>query len=260
MEVRKAVVAGYFYPASKQELQRYIKKMLEQAKNAGIKNIRAVVAPHAAYSYSGQVAASVYKQISKSFKKVVLMGCNHSYYFFSGISVGIYDYYETPLGRVKVWKKAKELAKSFTFFEPAHQTHILEVQLPFLQVILQNFEILPIVIGSVTQADLAFLAKKLEEILDEKTLLIVSSDLSHYHNYETAKKLDQSCIKAIEKLEVSSLKKQEACGLEAIITLVLLAKSKGWKAKKILYMNSGDVSGNKLQVVGYGGIAFYEEK
>jgi AmmeMemoRadiSam system protein B len=260
MSVRQPQVAGYFYPDNKKELDKMIDDFLNKAKKLKLGKVRAIIVPHAGYVYSGQVAAHGYKQIDETYKKVFIIATNHSQYaIFSGASVPKFDYYETPLGKVKVSPAVKDLLKHdlFTSDEYAHLTHVEEVQLPFLQKILKDFEIIPIVLSNLVEEECKQLAEIIEKYLDD-ALVVISSDLSHYHPYEQAVKLDKNCISAIEKQDVEKTKTSEACGLDAILTLLYIAKTKKWKSKIIEYKNSGDVTGDKSGVVGYASIAFYD--
>jgi len=151
----------------------------------------------------------------------------------------------------------EKITPPFIEFDLAHlQEHCLEVQLPFLQVALgKQFSILPLVVGEVNPEKLA-----LEKIVKDEDLIIVSSDLSHYHTYSTAKELDQLTIEAILKNQITILETQgEACGLQPILSLLYLAQKKGWQAKSLDYRNSGDTAGDKSRVVGYAALAFFEK-
>lgn len=260
MRIRPPQVAGYFYPANRDELIKTIRFFLEKAEDLQFGKIRSLISPHAGYVYCGEVAAWGYKQIeSLDYRKVIILASNHSYAAYVGASVPKFDFYETPLGKVKVSPLVKNLlkVKPFLSVKEAHMTHVVEVQLPFLQTVLEDFEIVPIVLSMTGEEEQKMLAEILENHLDEKTLIIVSSDLSHYYAYDKATQLDKSCLKAIEKQDVQLVKTQQACGLEAILVTLMLARKLGWKSKVILYKNSGDTTGSKSEVVGYGSVAFY---
>lgn len=280
-KVRGPAVAGIFYPNNEIDLTKQIDEYLAEAKGEPIKNLRALICPHAGYVYSGKIAAVAYKQlIGRDFDTVILLGPSH-YAAFSGAAVIDANAYETPLGMVPISPKAAELGKikpfainppcdvqrpNFwlqspkklpAFGEDKADTweHSLEVQLPFLQRTLKKFSIVPVVFGEV---DPEAVAKVLGKFLDDRTLLVVSTDLSHYHPYAAANKLDTSCVQAICDLSIEWMTQQEACGKSPVLTLMEIAKQKGWKAKLLDYRNSGDTSGNKDAVVGYAAIAFYE--
>ncbi len=248
--IRRAVAAGTFYPSNKERLQVMIKTFLENVKTDDI-NARGFVMPHAGYMYSGQVAAYGYKIIqSLKIKRVILLGPSH-FIPFVGSSISTVDFWETPLGKVKVEK----VKTKFLDFPEAHKyEHSIEVQLPFLQFVLEDFQIVPISLGDDDYKDVE---KEIEPLIDN-AIIIASSDLSHYHNYDTAVKIDEVANKSIPSLNIKKAEKIEACGKTAILALMQLAKKMGWKGKKLFYANSGDTAGDKSQVVGYGCYAFYE--
>jgi AmmeMemoRadiSam system protein B/AmmeMemoRadiSam system protein A len=280
-KIRGPAVAGLFYPKAETDLAKQIDEYLAEAKPEPIKNLRALICPHAGYEYSGKIAASAYKLlVGRDFDTVIVLGPSH-YAAFDGAALTEADAYETPLGLIPISPKNAELAKIKPFAvnppceveRPAfwHQSpmqlpafgedkpdtweHSLEVQLPFLQRTLKKFSIVPVVYGNV---DPEAVAKALLKFIDDRTLVVVSSDLSHYHPYEAAKKLDTSCVRSICDLSTEWMMQQEACGKAPILTLMEIARQKGWKAKLLDYRNSGDTSGNKDRVVGYAAIAFYQ--
>jgi len=275
-KIRFSAVGGQFYPGEKENLEKMIENFLKETQTPEIKGeIFGILVPHAGYIFSGFVAAHCYKAIEgKEFKTVILIGDSH-YERFEGVAVWERGEWETPLGKIKVDENLaqKILKRSERFFvrDSAHIfEHSLEVQLPFLQKILKNFKILPLIFGS-EDKDWKELAKTILEILKEKKILIVtSSDLSHYPPYEMAKKVDFETIDAIlssnpeifkekvEKLErefpqISTF----CCAQDSVKTILEISKSLRGKPKLLKYQNSGDtVFGEKFQVVGYGGIIF----
>ncbi|MGD0516256.1 MAG: AmmeMemoRadiSam system protein B [Thermoguttaceae bacterium] len=280
-KIRGPAVAGLFYPKAETDLTKQIDEFLAEAKPEPIKNLRALICPHAGYEYSGKIAASAYKQLSgRDFDTVIVLGPSH-YAAFDGAALTEADAYETPLGLIPISPKNAELAKikpfainppceverpsfwrqspkqlpAFGEDKPDTWEHSLEVQLPFLQRTLKKFSIVPVVYGNV---DPEAAAKVLLKFIDDRTLVVVSSDLSHYHPYEVAKKLDTSCVRSICDLSTEWMMQQEACGKAPILTLMEIARQKGWKAKLLDYRNSGDTSGSKDRVVGYAAIAFYQ--
>jgi len=234
--------------------------------------------PHAGYNFSGQVAAYGYKAIARdNFETVILIGDSHCERF-DGISFWEKGKWQTPLGEVETDEQLAKiiLEKSERFFvrDSAHLfEHSLEVQLPFLQMVLKNFKILPIVFGSENK-DWKQLAKAILEVKKEKKILIVaSSDLSHYPAYSEAKEVDRETIEAIlacqpeifaqkiKELEERSIANAQtfACGQDSIKTILEIAKKMGAKAELLTYANSGDSPfGDKFQVVGYCAISFYQ--
>jgi hypothetical protein len=279
--VREPAVAGLFYPAEPKQLSAMLDRLLAAAETQPLGTLRALICPHAGYEYSGPIAAHSYKQLAgRDVRTVLLMAPSH-YAFFDGVSVLDAEAYKTPLGLVPVSSKSVELAKEKPLRPeprggvrrppwsgqspkragareddtPETWEHSGEVQVPFLQKSLTNFSLVSLVFG---QVDPRKAADVLAKHLDDQTVLIASSDLSHYHPYEEARGLDESCVKAICELDLAKLKNAEACGLGPIQTLVHLAKTKGWHTKLLDYRNSGDTAGDKSGVVGYAAIAFFE--
>jgi MEMO1 family protein len=253
MRIRKPVVAGTFYPAGKEELSSMIKGFLSKVPTHDIPGeLKAIIVPHAGYEYSGQVAACAYALLKEMApKKILILGPSHYEYFY-GIAGDTNEAWETPLGRVKV--TSHNLQK----FEQAHaREHSIEVQVPFLQSVLKDFEIMPAATGD---DDSDIIAEQIKPLLNDH-FLVVSSDLSHYHSYADASKLDKMTCGAIETLNPNKLiARGEACGMKGITAVLMLAKDLGWKCKLLCYRNSGDVTGDKDRVVGYASIAFYKEK
>ena len=253
MSIREPVVAGTFYPAEKDVLEELIAGFLKTVPSRTLGGkLKALIVPHAGYSYSGQVAAHAYallqtRTIGK--RNVVLLGPSH-FVPFGGVAADTHEQWKTPLGTVS-------LAQStFPAMEEAHRTeHCLEVQLPFLQKTLSSFTITPLVTGDAQPHEIA---EKLRPLMDT-SLFIISSDLSHYHDYATAVSNDKVTIDAILRLDNDALRgKGEACGMIPILTALELAQELKWKRTLLEYKNSGDVSGYKKEVVGYASIAFYQ--
>ena len=261
MKVRRSAVAGAFYPQDKFELKEMVENFLSAAPLYKLDNIRAAVSPHAGYIFSGPVAAYTYKQflnldLNKNWT-IFLLGPSH-YAYFSGASMGVFDFYETPLGLVKVSSVARAIIEEegFSFVIDAHvEEHCLEVQLPFLQIVFPKFEIVPIVFSEISYK---YLALVLDKYLNENSILLVSSDLSHYHPYDIARSIDKHCNIAVDKLDISELERCEACGKIGIATSIYLAQKNKWRSKVLAYATSGDTAGPKNQVVGYGSYIFYE--
>jgi len=284
--VREAAVAGLFYPGDEKELAREVDKLLAAAKPAGIKGLRGLVAPHAGYAFSGPTAAIAYKQLEgRPIRTVVVMSPSH-YALFDGVYVPEVDAYATPLGRILLSPLAQTLAASRPFTarpdcrvmrpgwwrqsplkapppgedRPDTWEHSLEVQLPFLQRVLKDFELVPVEFGEADAAAIEAAAKLLAARLDERTLLVASSDLSHQLPQEAANKLDTACIEAICKLDPDGIAERQACGRLPIRTLIHVARQKGWKARLLDYRTSGDTSGDRSAVVGYAAIAFFDQQ
>jgi len=277
--IREPAVAGLFYPADPGTLSALLDKLLAAASTNDLPGLRALVCPHAGYEYSGPIAATGYKALAGRDVRTVLLLAPSHYALFDGVSVLQADAYRTPLGLVPISPKSAELVKTAPFRPeprgcvrrppwawqsaksagaPAEDTpetweHSGEVQVPFLQKALGRFSLVSLVFG---QVEPEAVAGALAPHLDEQTLLVASSDLSHYYPYETARKLDQRCVQAICELDVGRLKEAEACGLGPILTVVHLARQQGWRTKLLDYRNSGDTAGDKRGVVGYAAIAF----
>jgi AmmeMemoRadiSam system protein B len=275
-KIRLSAVSGQFYPEEKRELERMIDGFLKEVKIPEIEGeVFGLILPHAGYVFSGFVAAHGFKLISgKNFKNVILIGDSH-YEWFDGVSVWEKGFWETPLGKIKVNEKlAKKIishSKRFFIRDSAHLfEHSLEVQLPFLQKVLKDFEIVPIIFGS-EDKDWKELAKAILNSMNENTLVIASSDLSHYPPFEVAQKVDSETIRAIldcdpkkfsKKIEELKEKFPDidtfACAQDSIKTILEISKQKKAKAKLLKYQNSGDsLFGDKFQVVGYSAICFY---
>ncbi len=258
--VRPAAVAGMFYPGRSDELRQMVGTFLNDASGAKVPGkIRGMVSPHAGYIYSGIVAAAGFRQIDPAVKTVILIGPSHRVRL-SDASIPAVDAYRTPLGDVRLAGLASTLhgLPGFTSVPEAHvKEHALEVQIPFLQVLLKDFEIVPILTNS---ADPKALAMSLAPYIGDDTLVVASSDLSHFYSYSTAIALDRICTTAISNCKISDMTLCEACGKQAALTLMHIAQIKGWKGILIDYRNSGDTAGNKNRVVGYASIAFVDGK
>ena len=270
--VRQPVVSGRFYPSDARALRLMIENFLEKAAPSELEGeLIGLVVPHAGYQYSGEIAAWGYKLLEgKEFETVVVLGPSHHLYYQGSSIYNIGDY-QTPLGIAKVNKelsdKIIEKNEQITYYSSLHQKeHSVEVEIPFLQVVLKDFSIIPIVIGDKKMAVCQGLADALAGTLKgKKVLFIASSDMSHYHEYAIANLIDEKALRVIEKFSPAELLDKlnsgevELCGGAAIITAMIVAKKFGADKVKVLkYANSGDTSGEKKRVVGYAAIAFYK--
>ncbi|MFH1174305.1 MAG: AmmeMemoRadiSam system protein B [archaeon] len=246
MGVRKPAVAGTFYPGSEELLRSMIHEFMQACKKMKF-SPKALIVPHAGYVYSGIVAAAGYHLLQgKTYERVILLGPSHRLPFY-GAAFDSSQSWETPLGNVPV---SNFYAEHIKILPQAHvKEHSIEVQLPFLQYVLKDFSIAPIAMGSS-----APIQDDLQNALSDKTLFVVSSDLSHYHDYDTAKSMDGQTIDKIRKL--TCVNYEEACGADGINALIALAKKNKWTPALVEYKNSGDTAGDKKQVVGYACIAF----
>ena len=272
-KIRKAAVAGMFYPASKETLERDVAIFLENSLPLEIvTHIYGIAVPHAGYRYSGGVAARAFRQVMDGdFDLVVVIAPSHKIYF-EEISVYNGVAYETPLGKIAVdldsAKKLASLHPGIIYSDLGHDIdeHALEVQLPFLQQVFHDFTLLPIVMGNQDAANVEILAEALVKLLaDKKALIVASSDLSHFHSYEKAKTLDNVVIEDVAQYNYTKLaedlKKEfcEMCGAGPVLATMKACEKLGAnKAKVFLYRNSGDVTGERDNVVGYMSAMFYE--
>lgn len=269
MKIRKPAVAGMFYPADKNKLSDQINLLLDITKSdEHIENITGLVTPHAGYLYSGKTAAYAFNTIAnKNYETVIIISPSHREYF-PGISIYDGDAYETPLGLVEINKEVKENLISEKIFEgiQGHRNeHAIEVEIPFLQKVLKDFTIVPVVMGDQNKIYGEELAQKLSEVIDDKTLIIASSDLSHFYPREEAKQLDSKVQKRIEDFDFDGLQKDlelrnsEACGGGCIVSLMKSANAKNINKSKVLsYSDSGDVTGDISEVVGYLSAVIYK--
>jgi len=255
--VRTAAVAGRSYPERADILRRGVERFLREAAMRCVSHHpKALIVPHAGFQYSGSIAASGYAEMSpvrETIRRVVLLGPSH-HVAFSGLALPSAEAFATPLGNVFVDPAGVEavqgLPQVVVSDEPHSVEHSLEVQLPFLQCVLDSFSLVPFCVGTATGEDVA-------EVLTElwggpETLIVVSSDLSHYHDYDTAKKLDQQTSAMIEGCQLRDLSAGRACGYVGIRGLLKMAQKYGLTVRTVDLRNSGDASGTRYQVVGYG--------
>lgn len=269
-DYRESIHAGSWYPGKEKDLNEAIKTYLKNARAKIPGEIYGLVSPHAGYMYSGPFAAFGYRLLeNKEFDDVIIIGPSHHYGFY-GVSVDKMAGRKTPLGKVDfdtelAEKIIKENTKTIKYDPKAHEEeHSVEIQVPFLQVILKRLKIVEIVMGSQDYNTCKSLAEAIVNATKDKRVLVVaSSDLSHYHNQESAEKLDNLVIDAIEKFDPECLYKRlstdscEACGGGPIITTMLVTKKFGAdKARVLIYGTSGNITGDYSQVVGYLAAAF----
>jgi len=271
--IRESIVAGSFYSADPYVLKMQIEDYLLNAEDFAIKNIKALICPHAGYIYSGQVAGYSYKQVAKnSYDCVIVVSPSHAEYF-DFISIFNGDGYSTPLGNVMIDKERAELLKAASpeilFSDKGHnEEHSIEVQLPFLQTIFnENLKFIPIAIGVQSKKNINNLGKALGETFkDHNVLIVASTDLSHYHTYSDALLLDREVIKYVQRYDIEQLEEEyfgekvEMCGGGPVISAMIAAKEMGADSAYVLkYQNSGDISGEKKAVVGYLSAAFFSK-
>ena len=282
-KIRQPAVAGQFYPSKPGAISEKIEKFLNQApEQSVIGQIKAIIVPHAGYDYSGTVATYAFKQLQgRKINTVVIVSNSHKAYF-DGVAIDDNNFWQTALGQVAVDKvladKLVKADQAIKYNGEVHQVdHNLEVQLPFLQTVLEpGFKIVPIEFGNKDDGSYKKLAKALKDNLGEDDLVVISTDMSHYPKFEDANKIDQGTLEKIKSGDVVELEKYATevenagyaneqtvlCGIDAVKTVMELSKLAGWDQIEILkYANSGDVLiGDKSQVVGYGAVAFLSKK
>jgi AmmeMemoRadiSam system protein B len=257
--IREPAVAGQFYPGNAAELHATVTALLAEAQDKDTPAPKALIVPHAGYQYSGPIAASAYSRLRphrRRYRRVILVGPSHRV-AVHGLALSGADVFRTPLGDVPIDRLA---VSSLTLHgvqvvDAAHRfEHSLEVHLPFLQAVLENFSVVPIVVGDATP-------KLVSEVIDTlwggpETLIVVSSDLSHYLDYEAAMAADEFTRHAVEGLDGSRIEHDMACGATAIIGLLMSAKRHALKVATLDLRNSGDTAGDRSAVVGYGSWMF----
>ena len=272
--VRKAVIAGSWYPGDPEQLKTDINRYLSDARVSDINGqVTALVVPHAGFVYSGQVAAHAYKTVQGDwFDAVIVIGPSHRARF-SGATIYNGTGYETPLGVMPVDTiMAGEIvadSNGIVSFAPDDRSpeNSLEIQIPFLQMVLDDVPLVPILMGTQDMGTCRALADAIIQAIGNKRVLVIaSSDFSHYHDYDKAVEMDSAALGYIEKLDIDgflhSLGKgeSEACGAGAIIVTMMVARAmKADRSRLLEYMNSGDITGDKSGVVGYAAVVFYQD-
>lgn len=262
--VRPPAVAGSFYPADAQSLRAVVVEYLRQAHGPSAPKScdgtwpKALIVPHAGYMYSGLVAARAYATLEPGAdiaERIILIGPSH-HVSFDGIALPSNAAFETPLGRVPVDETSRHQALTLPFvhtFDDAHDwEHSLEVQLPFLLVVAAGIPVVPLLTGDVHPVGAA---DAIESIFDDETLLLVSSDLSHYHDSDTARRLDAETAASIERLDPGALSRESACGRTGVQAALYVARRCGYRVQPLDLRNSSDTAGPPDRVVGYGTFA-----
>lgn len=258
--VRPAAVAGAFYPGNPRSLEQEVAALLAEAQPGPGPVPKAVIVPHAGYIYSGPVAAAAYRRIAAGrdrIRRVVLLGPAHRVPV-RGLALPGAEAFETPLGTVALDRQAAESLKGLPQVvesAPAHAwEHSLEVQLPFLQKVLDDFTLVPLVVGDATPDEVAEVLERLWG--GPETLIVVSSDLSHYLPYELAREVDGQTVRRI--LDFRPVSHEQACGGTPVNGLLLAARRHGLTPELLDLRNSGDTAGSRDHVVGYAAFAFTE--
>ena len=254
MVTRPPAVSGSFYPAGKAELRAMTRRLLSEAEQEG-PTPKVLIAPHAGYVYSGPVAASGYARLNGKaghIRRVVLIGPAHRVYF-KGVALSTADSFETPLGNVPIDSPTiRALRRNIAVAEndtAHHQEHSLEVHLPFLQETLDDFELIPLLVGDIATADLATILSSVWG--GTQTLIIVSTDLSHFLDYDKAVVVDRATTRSIEQAD-GGLGPTQACGCRPVNAALELIRAKQMQVTTLDVRNSADTAGGRDRVVGYG--------
>ena len=262
MRARHPAVAGTFYPGSAERLRATVETLLEAVPPVEGPAPKALVAPHAGYVYSGPIAATAYARlapVAELVRRVVLLGPAHRVRV-AGLATSGADAFETPLGSIPLDRalieRLEELPQVVRDDRAHEPEHSLEVQLPFLQSVLERFSLVPLVVGDATE-------RQVEEVLDlawggPETLVVISSDLSHYLDYASARRKDGLTAQAITALEPARVAEDQACGRVPLRGLLARAAHHHMRAEQLDLRNSGDIAGSKDEVVGYGAFAFFD--
>ena len=260
--IRQPAVAGMFYPADSVELREMVQGFLAHASRDG-RLPKAIITPHAGLIYSGPIAASAYARLyagQAQIERVVLLGPSHRVPFH-GLAITDAESFRTPLGDIEVDQESLAQIDDLpqvNLLPAAHESeHSLEVQLPFLQLVLNDFKLLPLVVGEASGEEVAEVLQRLWG--GPETLIVISSDLSHYHDYLTAQKMDRATSEAIVTLHPESIDYEDACGRIPVKGLLNRARREGLEGELVDLRNSGDTAGPRNQVVGYGAYVFTQQ-
>lgn len=261
--VRPPAVAGFFYPDDPAELRDMVTALIAQTTVPAMPSALSYIVPHAGYVYSGPVAASAYAHLRASGqqpRRIVIIGPSHRVYL-RGIAVSQAHAFRTPLGVVPIdldaRRQLEERGDVLIADEPHANEHSLEVQLPFLQILFDDFELVPLVVGEARADQVAPVLELLAQ--DSTTLVLASSDLSHYLRYEDAQRVDADTNARILRF-ADTLAGEQACGAVALNGLLRLAKQRGAAITTLALMNSGDTAGDRSRVVGYGAYAIDDHR
>jgi MEMO1 family protein len=253
-KVRPPAAAGLFYASDPDRLRASVAELIGAVEASTSVAPKALIAPHAGYVYSGSVAAEAFARLragAHAIKRVVLIGPAH-FVPVRGIAAPTVDAFATPLGRIPVDRQAlAAIADLVVEADAPHAPeHSLEVEVPFLQALLPSFALVPLVIGDASAQEVAEVLRRLWG--GPETAIVVSSDLSHYHDYDTARRLDAATAATIERGEWQSLGPREACGFLAVAGLIMETNRRGLVPRRLALRNSGDTAGGRERVVGYG--------
>ena len=262
-------VAGGFYPGDVEELQKKISIFFDSSPRLNLRGLRAVIVPHAGYQYSGAVAAQAFREVPATFKTAIILADNHHPEArYTGVSFPEAGAMAVPGGEIPLseicWQLAEAAPDLFCHDPHAHNSHVVEVELPFLLAARQwpekqDFEIVPLVLGGdLSDEQIGRLADLLDAHANEETLFVISTDLSHFQPEAAARQIDGVTISRILAKEGDQLPPGSCCGLQSVRTLLKLAQRRGWESNLLSYDNSATTSGDKQRVVGYTAAAFTE--
>jgi AmmeMemoRadiSam system protein B len=259
LKTRPPAVAGSFYPRGPADLTAAVDALLSHAKPGRKPRLLGLVAPHAGYVYSGAIAANAFATLAGSgreFERVLLLGPPH-YVPMHGVAAPSSKAFATPLGNIEIDQDAVASLRDAGLVILDDRTHApehsLEVELPFLQRVLRRLTLVPLLVGDAVPEHVASI---IDAVLDEHTLIVVSTDLSHYLDDASARARDLASAETIERLDFDRLGPYDACGFAALNGALRAAKSRGWQIARLDLRNSGDTSGDRSRVVGYGAWAF----
>jgi MEMO1 family protein len=261
-DTRPPAVAGMFYPARAATLRQDIDTYLQRATPHDLTPVRAVIVPHAGYMYSGPVAATAYRLLANQTtrpQRILVMGPSHRAWF-PGVALADVDGFDSPLGTQAVDRDfVDQLTQRWPIFSAINTPHVpehcLEVQVPFIRTVLPDVPIVAMLFGDVNPAEVG---QALVEVLTPEDLVIVSSDLSHYHPNDAAHALDRQFLDSVLHGDLRGVAAGEACGQAPITALMVVAEARGWRPHLLDYRTSGDVTGERRQVVGYAAVAYVD--
>nr|VFK15397.1 MAG: hypothetical protein BECKLPF1236B_GA0070989_10773 [Candidatus Kentron sp. LPFa] len=275
--IRPPAVAGLFYPGDPTTLKEMVGGFLREfAESEGEISVpsrsepipKAIIAPHAGFIYSGSIAGSAYGKLARAgreanahIRRVILLGPSHRV-LLRGLAATSAAFFATPLGDIRVDREAIDRIANLPqvgILDEAHASeHSLEVHLPFLREVLEDFMLVPLVVGEARPEEVAEVLERLWD--DEGALVVVSTDLSHYLAYDQARERDSITAHAIETLDTSAIHSEDACGRSPVNGLLYAAKHRGMVVERLDLRSSGDTAGDKARVVGYGAWAFFESE
>lgn len=262
--VRQPTAAGRFYPGTPEAVQAGVAELFSGVSRTVRTGVRVLLVPHAGWEFSGRVAATSFRQVERGFDRVVIVASNHDGDVdLDGVSVDRATHYEVPGFEVAVSSEASRLLERPGFHDvpAAHRMHMIEVELPLLADVLgRSFEIVPMIVGRLSRSRTRDVADELARLAEggrgKKTLFVFSVDLSHYYTYDEAVALDRPCLDALERMNADDVARCDTDGTQVLLIMTELAARLGLTPRLLEYENSGDVTGDRSRVVGYGAMVF----